>query len=68
MQWRKVAKAHKRANPLCVECLQLGITEPVAITDHIISIDDGGAKLDVNNLQSLCAKHHNSKTGKNKRK
>ena len=65
--WRKVAKAHKQSNPLCTVCLQEGRTTAVEVTDHIKSIDDGGSKLDVNNLQSLCHPCHNSKTGRNKR-
>jgi len=67
-RWRKIAKNHKKINPLCIQCLQEGKTTPVDVTDHIISIDDGGHKTDLNNLQSLCHACHNSKTGRNKRK
>ncbi len=66
--WRKLAKAHKKANPLCITCLQEGRTTPAEVTDHKVAIDDGGHKTDINNLQSLCHKCHNSKSGRNKRK
>lgn len=66
--WRKLSKAYKIKNPLCVMCLQKGRVTPVDVTDHVVSIDDGGAKLDESNLQSLCHTCHNSKTGSNKRK
>lgn len=65
-KWRKLSKAFKVLNPLCVECLQEGKTTPVDITDHIEPIDKGGAKLDVANLQSLCHSHHNKKSGRSK--
>ena len=67
-RWRSIAKNHKKNNPLCIQCLQEGKTTPVDVTDHITSIDDGGHKTDLNNLQSLCHSCHNKKTGKNKRK
>lgn len=33
-----------------------------AEVDHIISMTDGGARLDPGNLQSLCRPHHHAKT------
>lgn len=36
--------------------------ESAGAVDHIIPISQGGADLDADNLQSLCRRHHNSKT------
>lgn len=48
-----------KENPLCVEC------ESVAeVVDHIVSIRDGGDKLSWSNLQSMCHKCHNRKSGR----
>lgn len=63
-RWRKVAKQHKENNPLCVRCEEAGKVVPVEFTDHIKRIEDGGERYDFKNLQSLCAFHHNSKSGK----
>jgi len=51
--------AHKRANPLCVECQY-----PAQVTDHINPINMGGAVWDWNNLQSLCKPCHDAKSGR----
>lgn len=62
--WVNLALAHKRQNPLCVQCLQEGIRTPVEVTDHIQPINAGGDPLDWYNLQSLCHRHHNAKSGR----
>lgn len=62
--WRKVAKLNKIKNPFCVKCEVEGKVVAVQFTDHIIRIEDGGAPLSYDNLQSLCEFHHNSKSGK----
>jgi len=36
----------------------------VEFTDHIVRIEDGGDKYADLNLQSLCAFHHNQKSGR----
>ena len=36
--------------------------EPASAVDHVVPISQGGAELDADNLQSLCRRHHNSKT------
>lgn len=64
--WRKAAKLHKAKNPLCIECKKEDIITPVQITDHITPVDKGGDKWNENNLQSLCHKHHNKKSGRSK--
>lgn len=59
--WRRIAKAHKLANPLCVECLKQELLVKVHTTDHIVAREDGGADYDDANLQSLCRYHHDVK-------
>lgn len=63
-KWRKKAKRHKLRNPLCVECLSNGITKATEVTDHIIPLKQGGDPFNDDNLQSLCHRCHNSKSGK----
>ena len=61
-EWRKLRVMYRRAHPLCEECLKQGRTTPAALVDHIVEIEDGGARLDPENLQSLCFACHNRKT------
>ena len=54
-------------NPLCVECLKLGVSGPASVVDHIIPHKDDMVKFwDENNWQALCTYHHNVKTSKEK--
>ena len=60
--WRNAAKAHKAANPLCVNhktCKGVAY-----ITDHILPVNQGGEPYAFDNLQSLCKRCNASKTGK----
>lgn len=59
-RWRKLAKQHKMANPWCVACEKA----PAEVTDHIRPVNQGGAMYDWDNLQSLCNRCHNIKSGK----
>jgi 5-methylcytosine-specific restriction protein A len=63
--WRVLSKRQLRLEPLCAECLKAGRTQAAAIADHIRPIKRGGARLDIENLQSLCRACHNRKHGKN---
>jgi len=63
-RWTKLARRHKMANPVCVECLSKGIVSPAEVTDHKRSINQGGDPFAWDNLQSLCKTCHNSKSGK----
>jgi len=62
--WRKVRASYADKNPLCVKCRAEGKTVKVAYVDHITRVEDGGAKYDESNLQSLCKFHHDSKSGR----
>ena len=63
-RWRKTARSHKERNPFCVKCEAEGKVSAVEFTDHIVRIEDGGDKYADLNLQSLCAFHHNQKSGR----
>jgi 5-methylcytosine-specific restriction enzyme A len=65
--WRKKAKAHKIKFPLCAECLKKDLTVVGTVADHIIPINAGGAKLDDNNIQTLCESCHNRKSASESR-
>jgi len=65
--WRKLRKAFRIKNPLCVYCEANDIVTPGKVVDHIIPINKGGGPLDINNLQSLCEKCHNSKSSRESR-
>lgn len=61
--WRKLRVEKLRRQPLCEECEQQGKTTPAQMVDHIRPINEGGAALDLQNLQSLCHTCHNRKSG-----
>jgi 5-methylcytosine-specific restriction protein A len=45
-------------------CETIGKFTPANVVDHIVPIRNGGEFLEWENLQSLCASCHNSKTMK----
>lgn len=47
--------------PLCRRCLGKGTITPARVLDHIIPIEQGGAKYDMDNHQPLCDTCHNIK-------
>ena len=68
-RWRKARNRYAEKNPLCEECKKNGIEGVLMKTvDHIIDIKDGGAKLDFDNLQSLCQECHNRKIGERRKR
>lgn len=62
--WRKRRLQQLQEEPLCRECLKHDIVTEATVADHIIPIKDGGDPWDKSNLQSLCKKHHDSKSGR----
>lgn len=61
--WRKLRHLKIKMNPLCEECERLGKLTPGRVVDHITPINQGGASLALDNLQTLCDKCHNKKSG-----
>ncbi len=60
-EWKRVRGLQLSKYPLCAMC-----SHPANIVDHIVEIKDGGAKLSLSNLQSLCTACHNQKTSDQK--
>lgn len=54
--WRSVRLLQLRTNPLCALCGQ-----PATIADHVVPIRQGGSRLNMENLQSLCDLCHDRK-------
>ncbi len=67
-RWRKVARARKVNNPYCVQCEAKGIVSPNQVTDHIrglgFLLDNGIDPYSEKELQDLCNKCHNIKSGR----
>lgn len=61
-KWRKLAKRHRRDNPLCAESARQNVVEAGQVVDHIIAIVHGGAKYDPRNFQTLSRSQHGIKT------
>lgn len=62
-RWSDIRLAHLSTSPLCMACLKEGKLMPGEIVDHVIP-HQGAAKLfwDKTNLQTLCWRHHNTKS------
>lgn len=56
-EWQRVRYKVLSVNPFCVVC-----ERPAVVVDHIKEIKDGGAKLDISNLQPMCTRCHSIKT------
>jgi 5-methylcytosine-specific restriction protein A len=62
--WRKFRAAYLALNPLCIECTAEELIVAATVVDHIKQVRLGGDFLDVENVQPLCSKHHNRKSGR----
>ena len=58
-RWRKLRAVFIRRHPMCSFP---GCNKAGEVVDHIDPIRQGGAMYDWANLQTLCHKHHNSKS------
>lgn len=67
-QWRKIRLIKLNLNPICEHCEKRGIVTAAKVIDHIIPIEQGGDKLSLDNLQSLCRRCDNIKSGKDAHK
>lgn len=65
--WPQVRKAYAAAHPMC-ELQLTGCRMAMRDVDHIVPLDQGGARLDWSNLQSLCRPCHRRKTAADKRR
>lgn len=66
--WYKVRDfVMERDKGLCID-RHLGPCEGRLYVDHIKEIRDGGDRLDPNNLQILCARHHSQKSYASRKK
>ena len=61
-QWRKVRIQYLAEHPLCEDCLEHDKTTPAFDVDHKTPLAQGGERLDLRNLRSLCRRCHNKKT------
>ncbi len=59
--WRRLRAIKLKESPNCVSC-----GKPGTMVDHKKRIEDGGEKLDMNNLQTMCDHCHNVKRAQEK--
>ena len=64
--WRDhIQPDHLAAEPLCRKCYAEGLVVAAFIVDHIVPFkEDWELFIDPDNHQSLCERHHNRKSGK----
>lgn len=58
-RWRKLRAIILAQQPLCVECDKIA-----TVVDHIVSVRSGGDPWSLSNLQSMCSRCHDSKSGR----
>lgn len=61
-RWKELRKLKLAQNPLCQDCLTLGVIEAANHVDHVQAIADGGAPFELENLRALCIRCHSRKT------
>ena len=68
-KWRQARAGYLRKHPLCVDCEREGMVTAASVVDHI-EPHRGDQKLfwDTGNWQPLCKRHHDIKTGIEKRR
>jgi hypothetical protein len=60
--WQRCRALALRRSPLCPKCLKNGFTVPSKDVHHKVDLADGGAPLDLDNLETLCHEHHSMVT------
>ena len=60
-RWRRIRAAYIAQHPLCEDCLDKGLTTPVAEVHHVLPLDHGGSH-DFSNLRSLCKPCHSKQS------
>lgn len=61
--WRRARAAYIAQHPLCVHCKEEDRITAGDVVDHKTPINQGGDPFDHGNLQTLCHRHHNIKSG-----
>jgi 5-methylcytosine-specific restriction protein A len=62
-RWQRLRKLKLQERPLCGACLQVGRIESAVVVDHRVRIKGGGDPFPaLDQLASLCARCHNTKT------
>lgn len=56
--WRNCRRAFLSMNPLCVDCLADGVTEPAVDVHHVVDRRRCADPYDHANLEALCKSHH----------
>ncbi len=62
-EWRELRALKLKQDPLCARC-----GKAATVADHIIEVKDGGCKLCIDNLQSLCNGCHTVKSAEERKK
>jgi 5-methylcytosine-specific restriction enzyme A len=57
--WSKLRKQFLRQHPICAKC-----GRPAYIAHHIVPIDEGGKRLDDDNLMAMCRNCHEKHHGR----
>lgn len=65
-KWRNLRKHQLTLKPLCEKCLEDDCTVLATVADHIVPVKKGGSGYNLENLQSLCKKCHDSKSARDK--
>lgn len=63
-KWRNLRASFLAKHPFCIDCEASGLVTEATVADHIVQVKHGGAGYDEDNLQGLCKKHHDSKSGR----
>ena len=61
-EWKRLRASKLAVTPYCEECFRHGNATKATMVDHIKPIKQGGAPLDIHNLQSLCWSCHSKKS------
>ena len=62
--WRNTSRLYRMDHPLCEVAAFFGEVLEADVVDHLIPINELGAKLDERNLMAMSHKYHNIKSGK----
>lgn len=64
-KWKRFRRWYLTIHPFCVECYKRGKLTEATVVDHRVPFrGDPVLQYDLDNLQPLCKKHHDEKTGK----